>query len=458
MKLWGGRFNKGSSSLLEQFNASIGFDNRMYAEDIAGSIAHSKMLNKIGILTVEEQQKIENGLIQIKEMIDNGNFEFHISDEDIHMAVEKKLIELIGSLGGKLHTGRSRNDQVALDIRMYLKKEILNIKDLLKLLMEAIVEVAESNKDVIMPGYTHLQRAQPILFSHHMMAYYEMMKRDLDRLEDCFKRVDVMPLGAGALAGTTYPLDRHYVAELLGFSKVTENSLDTVSDRDFIIETNFVISMILMHLSRFSEELIIWSTSEFSFVEMDDTYSTGSSIMPQKKNPDVTELVRGKTGRVFGNLMGIFTVMKGLPLAYNKDTQEDKEGVFDSIDTIKIVLEIFSPMLKTMTIKKENMKASIYEGFINATDIADYLAKKGLPFREAHKVVGELVSYCEQNNKLLTDLSYEEFKNSHNLFEEDIVKESSIEACINGRKTYGGTALSDVERQIENAKAFLGKN
>ena len=458
MKLWGGRFNKGSSSLLEQFNASIGFDNRMYAEDIAGSIAHSKMLNKIGILTVEEQEKIENGLIQIKEMIDNGNFEFHISDEDIHMAVEKKLIELIGSLGGKLHTGRSRNDQVALDIRMYLKKEILNIKDLLKLLMEAIVEVAESNKDVIMPGYTHLQRAQPILFSHHMMAYYEMMKRDLDRLEDCFKRVDVMPLGAGALAGTTYPLDRHYVAELLGFSKVTENSLDTVSDRDFIIETNFVISMILMHLSRFSEELIIWSTSEFSFVEMDDTYSTGSSIMPQKKNPDVTELVRGKTGRVFGNLMGIFTVMKGLPLAYNKDTQEDKEGVFDSIDTIKIVLEIFSPMLKTMTIKKENMKASIYEGFINATDIADYLAKKGLPFREAHKVVGELVSYCEQNNKLLTDLSYEEFKNSHSLFEEDIVKESSIEACINGRKTYGGTALSDVERQIENAKAFLGKN
>ena len=455
MKLWGGRFNKGSSSLLEQFNASIGFDNRMYAEDIAGSIAHSKMLNKIGILTVEEQEKIENGLIQIKEMIDNGNFEFHISDEDIHMAVEKKLIELIGSLGGKLHTGRSRNDQVALDIRMYLKKEIFNIKDLLKLLMEAIVEVAESNKDVIMPGYTHLQRAQPILFSHHMMAYYEMMKRDLDRLEDCFKRVDVMPLGAGALAGTTYPLDRHYVAELLGFSKVTENSLDTVSDRDFIIETNFVISMILMHLSRFSEELIIWSTSEFSFVEMDDTYSTGSSIMPQKKNPDVTELVRGKTGRVFGNLIGILTVMKGLPLAYNKDTQEDKEGVFDSIDTIKIVLEIFSPMLKTMTIKKENMKASIYEGFINATDIADYLAKKGLPFREAHKVVGELVSYCEQNNKLLTDLSYEEFKNSHSLFEEDIVKESSIEACINGRKTYGGTALSDVERQIKNAKAFL---
>ena len=457
MKLWGGRFNKGSSSLLEQFNASIGFDNRMYAEDIAGSIAHSKMLNKIGILTSEEQKNIENGLIQIKGLIDSGDFEFLIADEDIHMSIEKKLIELIGSLGGKLHTGRSRNDQVALDIRMYIKKELNVIKELLTILMGTIVEVAETNTDVIMPGYTHLQRAQPILFSHHMMAYYEMLKRDLERLEDCYDRVNVMPLGAGALAGTTYPLDRHYVAEILGFASVTENSLDTVSDRDFIIETNFVISMIIMHLSRFSEELIIWSTSEFSFVEMDDMYSTGSSIMPQKKNPDVTELVRGKTGRIFGNLMGILTVMKGLPLAYNKDTQEDKEGVFDSIDTIKIVLEIFSPMLKTMKIKKENMKASIYEGFINATDIADYLAKKGLPFREAHKVVGELVAFCENNGKLLTDLTFEEFKKSHELFEEDIVRESSIEACINGRKTYGGTALSEVERQIKKARAFLNK-
>ena len=457
MKLWGGRFNKGSSSLLEQFNASIGFDNRMYAEDIAGSIAHSKMLNKIGILTSEEQKNIENGLIQIKGLIDSGDFEFLIADEDIHMSIEKKLIELIGSLGGKLHTGRSRNDQVALDIRMYIKKELNVIKELLTILMGTIVEVAEAHTDVIMPGYTHLQRAQPILFSHHMMAYYEMLKRDLERLEDCYDRVNVMPLGAGALAGTTYPLDRHYVAEILGFASVTENSLDTVSDRDFIIETNFVISMIIMHLSRFSEELIIWSTSEFSFVEMDDMYSTGSSIMPQKKNPDVTELVRGKTGRIFGNLMGILTVMKGLPLAYNKDTQEDKEGVFDSIDTIKIVLEIFSPMLKTMKIKKENMRASIYEGFINATDIADYLAKKGLPFREAHKVVGELVAFCENNGKLLTDLTFEEFKKSHELFEEDIVRESSIEACINGRKTYGGTALSEVERQIKKAKAFLNK-
>jgi argininosuccinate lyase len=457
MKLWGGRFNKSSSSLLEQFNASIGFDNRMYAEDISGSIAHSKMLNKIGILTNEEQLKIENGLLEIKELIETGNFEFLIEDEDIHMSIEKKLTQKIGSLGGKLHTGRSRNDQVALDVRLYVKKEINVIKELLLNLLSTIVEVASINKEIIMPGYTHLQRAQPILFSHHMMAYYEMLKRDLERLDDCFKRVDVMPLGAGALAGTTYPLDRHYVAELLGFSKVTENSLDTVSDRDFIVEINFVISMILMHLSRFSEELIIWSTSEFSFVEMDDMYSTGSSIMPQKKNPDVAELVRGKTGRVFGNLISILTVMKGLPLAYNKDTQEDKEGLFDSIDTIKIVLEIFAPMISTMKIKAENMKKSIYEGFINATDIADYLAKKGLPFREAHKVVGELVSYCENNNKLLTDLSFDEFKKSHDLFEEDIVKESSIEACINGRKTYGGTALSEVQRQIEKAKAFLGK-
>lgn len=457
MKLWGGRFNKSSSSLLEQFNASIGFDNRMYNEDISGSIAHSKMLNKIGILTNEEQLKIENGLLEIKELIETGNFEFLIEDEDIHMSIEKKLTEKIGSLGGKLHTGRSRNDQVALDVRLYVKKEINLIKELLVNLLTTIVEIADKNKEIIMPGYTHLQRAQPILFSHHMMAYYEMLKRDLERLDDCLKRVDVMPLGAGALAGTTYPLDRHYVAEILGFSKVTENSLDTVSDRDFIVETNFVISMILMHLSRFSEELIIWSTSEFSFVEMDDMYSTGSSIMPQKKNPDVAELVRGKTGRVFGNLISILTVMKGLPLAYNKDTQEDKEGLFDSIDTIKIVLEIFAPMIATMKIKADNMKKSIYEGFINATDIADYLAKKGLPFREAHKVVGELVSYCENNNKLLTDLSFDEFKKSHDLFEEDIVKESSIEACINGRKTYGGTSLSEVERQIEKAKAFLGK-
>lgn len=456
MKLWGGRFNKGSSSLLEQFNASIGFDNRMYAEDIAGSIAHSKMLNKIGILTVEEQQKIENGLIQIKDLIDNGNFEFHISDEDIHMAVEKKLIELIGSLGGKLHTGRSRNDQVALDIRMYLKKEILNIKDLLKVLMEAITQVAESNKDVIMPGYTHLQRAQPILFSHHMMAYYEMMKRDLDRLEDCFKRVDVMPLGAGALAGTTYPLDRHYVAELLGFSKVTENSLDTVSDRDFIIETNFVISMILMHLSRFSEELIIWSTSEFSFVEMDDTYSTGSSIMPQKKNPDVPELLRGKTGRVNGNLISLLTVLKGLPLAYNKDMQEDKEGVFDSVETVYMSLNILKEAVRTMTINVDRMKQACEVGHLSATDLADYLVQKcDIPFREAHFITGRAVAHAESLGIDLSVMSVAELQKVDPRIGNDVCEYLSLVNSMNARTSQGGTAVSSTCKQIEIFETWM---
>ncbi len=455
LKLWGGRFNKETSSILEKFNASIGFDSRMYEEDIAGSIAHSKMLAKQEIISQEDQEKIEKGLLKIKEEIEKGKFEFKISDEDIHMSIEKRLIQLVGEVGGKLHTARSRNDQVALDTRMYLKKEVKNIRELLIKLEESIVYMAEKHKEVILPGYTHLQRAQPILFAHHLMAYYEMFKRDLERLDDCYKRIDVMPLGAGALAGTTYPIDRHYVAELLGFSKVTENSLDTVSDRDFIIELNFVISMIAMHMSRFSEEIIVWSTSEFSFVTLDDAYSTGSSIMPQKKNPDIPELVRGKTGRIYGNLIGILTVMKALPLAYNKDTQEDKEGVFDSIDTIKISLEIFGEMLKTMRINEENMKKSIYEGFINATDVADYLAKKGMPFRQAHKVVGELVSYCEDKGKLLTDLLLEEYVQFSEMFEEDIIEKSQIETCIKDRKSYGGTAHTEAERQIENAKKFL---
>lgn len=457
MKLWGGRFTGESSSLLEKFNQSILFDNRMYEEDIAGSIAHSKMLAKQGIIAQEEQKQIEEGLLTIKAEIDNGEFEWSIKDEDLHMAIEGRLIKLIGEVGGKLHTGRSRNDQVALDTRMYLKKEANNILGLLAELQSVLVEVAEKNIDIIMPGYTHLQRAQPILFSHHIMAYYEMFKRDIDRLEDAYKRLDVLPLGAGALAGTTYPLDRHYVAELLGFAGVTNNSLDTVSDKDFIIELNFVISMVAMHMSRFSEELIIWSTSEFSFVEMDDAYSTGSSIMPQKKNPDVAELIRGKSGRIFGNLIGILTVMKGLPLAYNKDTQEDKEGVFDSIDNIKISLEIFAEMIKTMKINEDKMKASIYAGFTNATDIADYLAKKGMPFRQAHKVVGQLVAYAEGNNKLLTDLTLDEYKMFSSIFEEDVIEKSTIEACVNERKTYGGTAKVEVLRQIKEAKEINSK-
>lgn len=457
MKLWGGRFNKEAAKILEEFNGSINFDKRMYEEDIMGSIAHSKMLSKQDIIGKDEQIKIEDGLLQILKEVEAGEFIFDLKDEDIHMAIEKRLIEIVGEVGGKLHTARSRNDQVALDIRMYLKKESVEIEGLLGELLEGLVETAHKNKGVIMPGYTHLQRAQPILFSHHMMAYYEMFKRDLDRLKDSYKRLNVMPLGAGALAGTTYNIDRHFVAAELGFPEVTKNSLDTVSDRDFIIELNFIISMISMHMSRLAEEIIMWSTSEFSFVSLDDAYSTGSSIMPQKKNPDIAELIRGKTGRIFGNLMGILTVMKGLPLAYNKDTQEDKEGIFDSIDTIKISLVIFKEMLITMKINEKNMMKGIENGFINATDVADYLAKKGLPFRDAHRIVGELVVYCEVNKKRLSELKLEEFKGFNDLFEGDINQKISIEECVNGRKSYGGTGIESVETQIEDAQSFLKK-
>lgn len=455
MKLWGGRFNKETAKILEEFNGSINFDKRMYEEDIMGSIAHSKMLAKQDIIEKEEQLKIEDGLLQVLKEIKSGKFIFDLKDEDIHMAIEKRLIEIVGEVGGKLHTARSRNDQVALDIRMYLKKESKVIEELLVELLEGLVEIAKKNKDVIMPGYTHMQRAQPILFSHHMMAYYEMFKRDLERLNDSYKRLDVMPLGAGALAGTTYNIDRHFVAKELGFPEVTKNSLDTVSDRDFIIELNFIISMISMHMSRLAEEVIMWSTSEFSFVNLDDAYSTGSSIMPQKKNPDIAELIRGKTGRIFGNLMGILTVMKGLPMAYNKDTQEDKEGIFDSIDTIKISLIIFKEMLVTMKVNKKNMIKGIENGFINATDVADYLAKKKLPFREAHRIVGELVVYCEVNKKRLSELTLKEFKGFNELFEEDINKKISIEECVNERKSYGGTSIESVKVQIDQANIFL---
>ncbi|NLK61880.1 MAG: argininosuccinate lyase [Fusobacteria bacterium] len=457
MKLWGGRFTKATDKLMEEFNASISFDKRMYEEDIKGSIAHSKMLAKQNIISVEEQKTIENGLLTILNEIFNNEFTFKTQDEDIHMSIEKRLIELVGGVGGKLHTARSRNDQVALDIRMYLKKEVVIIKELLEELLNVIVERAEENINVILPGYTHLQRAQPISFGHHLMAYFEMFKRDIDRLDDCYKRLNVMPLGAGALAGTTFNIDRHFVAKELNFDKVTENSLDTVSDRDFIIELNFVISMIMMHMSRFSEEIVIWSTTEFGFVTMDDMYSTGSSIMPQKKNPDAAELVRGKTGRVYGNLMGILTVMKGLPLAYNKDTQEDKEGIFDSIDNVKISLMVFSGMIKTMKINEENMKKAIYAGFTNATDVADYLAKNGMPFRDAHKVVGEIVLYCEENKKLISDMKIDEYIKFSELFKEDVISKVSIEGCVSERKSYGGTAFTEVKRQIENGKLYLNK-
>ena len=455
MKLWGGRFNKSSSSLLEQFNASIGFDNRMYAEDISGSIAHSKMLNKIGILTNEEQLKIENGLLEIKELIETGNFEFLIEDEDIHMSIEKRLTEIIGSTAGKLHTARSRNDQVALDVRMYVRHQSLEIKELLINMENVLYTLSKKYKNTIIPGYTHLQRAQPILLAHHLLAYFQMFKRDISRIDDFLERSDEMPLGAGALAGTTFDLDRHYVAGQLGFSAPTVNSLDSVSDRDFIIELASIISIISMHLSRFSEEIIIWCTSEFSFIKLDDAFATGSSIMPQKKNPDIAELVRGKSGRIYGNLIAILTTMKALPLAYNKDMQEDKEGIFDSIDNIKICIEIFYEMLSTMDVNEKEILESMKKGFLNATDVADYLAKNGMPFREAHKVVGQIVSYCEQKNIAIDDMKFEEYLEFSNIFKEDVLEAITIENCVNNRNSYGGTSIKNVLMQLELAEKFL---
>ena len=454
-KMWEGRFHKETNKLLEKFNASITFDKRMYEEDIKGSIAHSRMLSKQGIISSEEQKEIENGLLLIKNEIENGTFEFKIEDEDIHMSIEKRLTEIIGAVAGKLHTARSRNDQVALDVRMYVRKEAKKIKELLINFENVILNLSEKYEDIIIPGYTHLQRAQPILFSHHLMAYFQMYKRDITRIDDFLERSDEMPLGAGALAGTTFNLDRHFVAKELGFSKPTENSLDSVSDRDFIIELGMIISVISMHLSRFSEEIIIWCTSEFSFINLDDAFATGSSIMPQKKNPDIAELVRGKTGRIYGNLMAILTTMKALPLAYNKDMQEDKEGIFDSIDNIKLCIEIFYSMLNTVTVNKEKIFDSMKYGFLNATDVADYLAKHGVPFRQAHKIVGEIVSYCENKKIAIEDMTLSEFQNFSEIFKDDIQNEITIENCVNKRNSFGGTSIQNVKMQIKNAKLFL---
>lgn len=456
-KLWEGRFNKETNKLLEKFNASIDFDKRMYEEDIKGSIIHSRMLAKQGIIGLNEQKEIERGLLQIKSEIEMGNFEFKISDEDIHMSIEKRLTEIIGSAAGKLHTARSRNDQVALDIKMYVRKEAENIKSLLINMESIILDLAKKYKATVIPGYTHLQRAQPILFSHHLMAYFQMFKRDISRIGDFLERIDEMPLGAGALAGTTFNLDRDFVAQELGFSRPTENSLDSVSDRDFIIELAMIISVISMHLSRFSEEIIIWCTSEFSFVALDDAFATGSSIMPQKKNPDIAELVRGKTGRIYGNLIAILTTMKALPLAYNKDMQEDKEGIFDSIDNIKVSIEIFYLMLSTITVNEEKILESMKSGFLNATDVADYLAKHDVPFRQAHKITGEIVSYCEKENITIEEMSLEDFRKFSEVFEVDILSEITIENCINKRNSFGGTSISNVEMQIENGEKYLKK-
>lgn len=455
MKLWSGRFEKNTSNLMDDFNSSIRFDQRLYKQDILGSIAHAGMLGKQGIIPKEDAELIKKTLKGILADIEAGKVEFSVSAEDIHMNIETILIERIGDAGKKLHTGRSRNDQVALDIRLYLKDEIIEIKDLIKNLMKVLVNISENHLETIMPGYTHLQRAQPITLAHHMMAYFEMFKRDAARLDDTYKRTNILPLGSGALAGTTYPLDREFVAQELGFDEVSFNSLDAVSDRDFAIELLSALSILMMHLSRFSEEIIIWSSSEFGFIELDDAYSTGSSIMPQKKNPDVAELVRGKTGRIYGSLMALLTTMKALPLAYNKDMQEDKEPLFDAIDNVKMCLPIFTEMLDTMKVRKDNMYKAASGGFTNATDAADYLAKKGVPFRDAHEILGKLVLYCIQNNKSLEELTLEEYKNISNVFEQDIYKAISLEECVNKRSITGGPAKDAVIDHINKAKKLL---
>ena len=448
-KLWGGRFSKATDTQVDDFNSSIRFDARMYAQDILGSQAHAAMLGRQGIIPAEDAALIVKTLGEIKEDIENGKVEFSIDAEDIHMNIETILISRIGDVGKRLHTGRSRNDQVALDIRMYLRDEIDTLCLLVKNLRIAILEIAKKNLTTIMPGYTHLQKAQPITLAHHVMAYYEMLRRDGARLADCRKRLNVMPLGSGALAGTTYPLDRASVAEELHFDGITQNSLDGVSDRDFICELAFDLSLIMTHLSRFSEEIILWSSHEFSFIELDDAYSTGSSIMPQKKNPDVAELVRGKTGRVYGSLMGLLTMLKGLPLAYNKDMQEDKEQIFDAIDTVKMCLPVFTSMLATMQVRKDKMLQGAKGGFTNATDVADYLVKQGLPFRDAHGVVGRMVAYCIEKDTVIDALTMEEMQGFSSLIQEDIYDAISLTTCVNERKLPGGPAMETMEKVID---------
>lgn len=452
-KLWGGRFSAETDKAVDDFNSSIRFDKRMYKEDIKGSIAHAEMLGRQGIISKEDSELIVKTLKEISEDIDLGKVEFLIDAEDIHMNIEKLLTDRIGATGKRLHTGRSRNDQVALDLRLYLRNETDEIKKMLIHLMNTIVGLAEEHKDTIMPGYTHLQKAQPINFAHHLLAYFEMFKRDLSRLSDAAERMNYSPLGSGALAGTTYPLDREYTAQRLGFSGVSANSLDGVSDRDFAIELCSCFSIIMMHLSRFCEELILWSSNEFSFVEMADTHSTGSSIMPQKKNPDVAELIRGKTGRVYGSLTTLLVMMKGLPLAYNKDMQEDKEAIFDAVDTVKLCIPVFSDMIKTMTVKKDNMRKGASGGYTNATDAADYLVKKGVPFRDAHAVIGKMVAYAISNGCSLEDIDLGTLKGFSDIIDEDFYDAVSLKTCVKERKTQG--APGRVSEEIESAKEFL---
>ncbi len=454
-RLWGGRFEKSTDEMINDFQASIDFDKRMYREDIEGSTAHAKMLAAQKIISDDDANKICAGLQKIREQIDAGEFEFSVELEDIHMNVEKALTDSIGAAGGRLHTARSRNDQVALDTHLYIRRQVREIQRLIAELQTALVNAAEKNSDVIMPGYTHLQRAQPILLAHHLLAYFSMLQRDFERFDGVYQRADIMPLGAGALAGTTLPIDREFVARELNFNAIYSNSLDAVSDRDYLLEFLAAASILMVHLSRFSEEIILWCSREFSFVELDDAHCTGSSMMPQKKNPDVPELVRGKTGRVIGHLMALLTTVKALPLAYNKDLQEDKEGVFDALDTVKFSLAVFAQIIDGMKIRRNNMRRAVEEDFSNATDLADYLVKKNLPFRQAHEVAGKLVHYCIERGVYLKDLSLTDFKKFSPLFDADIHDAIKPETCVAARNSLGGTSPQQVVAQISAARTIL---
>ncbi len=456
-KPWGGRFKKDTHKIAEKFSASIDFDKRLYKEDIEGSAAHVKMLAENGIILKNEAEKIVKGLRQIEKEIESGKFQFREEYEDIHLNIEKRLIEKIGETGGKIHTARSRNDQIALDMRLYLRSEVNEILLLLKGIAESLLDLAGKNIDAVMPLYTHLQRGQPVLLSHHLMGLYEMFKRDRERYLNCLDRINVMPLGAGAGAGTTFPIDREYVAKLLDFPRVTQNSIDTVSDRDFIVEFIAVSANLMMHLSRVSEEFVLWSSKEFDFADLGDEFTTGSSIMPQKRNPDMAELTRGKTGRVYGNLVSILTIMKGLPFSYNRDMQEDKEPMFDTADTVKSSLEILKAMLNNIEFKHENMKKALSEGFITATDVADYLTRKGMPFRQSHEVTGRIVGYAEEKGRELINLHISEYRMFSKLFDEDLFDHITLEGSVSNRKSYGGTARQNVLKMIGLGKKELGR-
>ncbi|QHC05065.1 argininosuccinate lyase [Anoxybacillus sp. PDR2] len=456
-KLWGGRFTKTAEEWVDEFGASIPFDQQLVEEDIEGSIAHVTMLGKCGILPNDDVEIIKTGLLALLEKAKQGQLEFSVAYEDIHLNIEKMLMDEIGHVGGKLHTGRSRNDQVATDMHLYLRKRVTEMMDLMKELQKVLVEKAEQHIETLIPGYTHLQRAQPVSFAHHLLAYFWMLERDYERFAESLKRINKSPLGAGALAGTTFPIDREYAAELLGFDGIYENSIDAVSDRDFIIEFLSNSSMLMMHLSRFCEELILWSSQEFRFVEMDDAFATGSSIMPQKKNPDMAELIRGKVGRVYGNLFGLLTVMKGTPLAYNKDMQEDKEGMFDTVKTVMGSLKIFAGMIETMKVNVAAMEAAAKQDFSNATELADYLAAKGVPFREAHEIVGKLVLTCIEKGIFLADLPLEVYQKASPLFESDIYEALNPYTAVDRRNSAGGTGFAEVRKAVANAKKRLSE-